>query len=100
MADTIFIIELKLRTPGGFDSVGRFWVGNDREFAYKTFHNLLGTSTIDDNTVLHMELVESQHGLPLNLLMKGCTLEQVAENCRLITRELFKHYNLEGKEGT
>ena len=38
---------------------------------------------------------ETKEGLPLNLKMKSCTLDQVVENCKLITKEMFKLNNLE-----
>ena len=42
-----------------------------------------------------MDLMEIKNGLPVNLDVMGCTLEDVTDNSRIITKEAFKFYNLE-----
>jgi hypothetical protein len=39
--------------------------------------------------------LETEKGLPVNLDFITCTLNQLAENCRIITKELFISENLE-----
>jgi hypothetical protein len=45
--------------------------------------------------VLHIELIESEDRVPFVLNVKYCTLDEVAENTKRITVELFKHRGLE-----
>jgi hypothetical protein len=40
--------------------------------------------------------METRDDLPVNLKLITCTLEELAENCKLITKEIFKINNLEG----
>jgi hypothetical protein len=47
--------------------------------------------------MLAMELMEAVNGLPVNLHMLGCTLEELAHNCKIITKETFKLHNLEAR---
>jgi hypothetical protein len=39
--------------------------------------------------------MEIEKGLPVNLDFITCTLNQLAENCRIITKELFKSESFE-----
>jgi hypothetical protein len=91
----IFYIVLNIKTAHGYEGFGKFCLGEDKKAAIRIFNQLAGTDEVDDKTVLHMELRENRHGLPINILMRGCSLEDVAENCRIITRETFKLLNLE-----
>lgn len=45
--------------------------------------------------VLQMDFTEKAAGLPANLEMIACTLDQSAENCKCIAKEVFKLKNLE-----
>jgi hypothetical protein len=38
--------------------------------------------------------METKNGLPVNMQMIGCSLEDLAENCKIITKETFKLFNL------
>ena len=58
------------------------------------FRQLKGNPIVDEKTILTVDLVETVNGLPLNLNILGCTLEELAYNCRVITKETFKLYNL------
>ena len=88
-------IKLHLRTCKGLESFGKFYIGNDKEFAQNLFQKLQGKRDIDDQTILYFDLLETKGGLPYNIQVIGCTLEQLAENCTIITKETFKHLNLE-----
>ena len=94
---TAFYIELSLKTPDGPEPYGRFYIGNNREKAYNLFHMLHGTDHVNDKNVLYIDLMETVQGLPVNLKMISCTLEQLALNCRTITKKLFSAANLEVK---
>jgi len=94
MTENNFFVVLSIRTPNGFESFGKFNLGNKRKSAVDVFRQLKGNPTVDEKTVLTIDLVETVKGLPLNLNILGCTLEDLAYNCRVITKETFKLYNL------
>lgn len=94
MTENNFFVVLSIRTPNGFESFGKFNLGNKRKPAVDVFRQLKGNPTVDEKTVLTIDLVETVNGLPLNLNILGCTLEELAYNCRVITKETFKLYNL------
>jgi hypothetical protein len=93
--DTQFYILVTLKTPKGLDSFGRFFIGNDRDRANALFKKLKGTDEATEKDLLFLEFMETAKGLPLNLNIKSCTLNQLVENAKLIAIEVFKLNNLE-----
>lgn len=93
--DTTFYIVLNIKTAGGFESYGRFFIGNDRDAANTLFSMLKGTDTISEKDVLHMDLMETRNGLPVNIRVINCSLEELTANCRTISKEVFRLVNLE-----
>jgi hypothetical protein len=89
-------ITLHARTVSGFDTFGEFFIGNDREAAKELFDNLKGSSDNVEDGLLIMELREINRNLPFDIRMINCTLDQLADNCRLITKNQFKTLNLKG----
>ena len=75
----------------------KFFLGNNREIAYAIFKKLKGSDEVNEMSVLFMDFIETWEGLPKNLKVKSCTLQELSENCSIITRELFKFANLEGQ---
>lgn len=94
MKETIFHILVSIRTANGLESIGRFYIGDNRDAAREIFRQLKGVPTVDDNTLLTLELVETANDLPVNVDMIGNTLEELSENCRVIVRECFRLVNL------
>lgn len=94
MKQTIFYIVLNLRTCNGFESFGKFFIGNDSEFATVIFNQLKGRKNVTEKGVLQLDLVETINGLPASMQMISCSLEELAENCKIITKETFKLFNL------
>jgi hypothetical protein len=92
---TTFYVILRLRTTDGFEAYGSFNLGNDREFANRIFGQLKGRELPQETDILHMDLMETKDGLPVNLRLISCTAEEVAANVKCITREMFKLLNLE-----
>jgi hypothetical protein len=90
-----FYVDLNMKTADNFENYGRFFIGNDPDFAYNLFAGLKGSEVIGEEDVLHIDLVELQDGLPVNISVINCTLEELTENCRTISKEMFKHLNLE-----
>ncbi|MBZ5857691.1 hypothetical protein [Flavihumibacter profundi] len=92
--ETTFYILLHVNTPGHLQTFGKFYIGNDKEFAHALFSRLKGNSDIDGNGILYAELMETHNDLPVNIQILSCTLGELAENCRIITKEVFKLWNL------
>lgn len=94
---TVFYIICRLRTADGFEAYGSFNLGNDRGFAHELFDKLQGRGLPQETDVLHLDLMETRDGLPVNLKVISCTAEELAANCKCITKEMFKFLNLEDK---
>jgi len=77
------------------ESIGKFYVGDNRDYAYALFEKLNGADEISEKDVLFLDFMETVDSLPYNLKMKSCTLNQLGENCKTITKELFRLNNLE-----
>ena len=95
MKQTTFYIVLNLKTSQGYECIGKFFVGDNEASANHVFKQLKGNTKVTEKSILQLDLMESKNGLPVNLKMISCTLEELAENCRIITRELFRLINME-----
>jgi hypothetical protein len=89
-----FYILISMRTPEGFESFGKYNLGNNRKTATAIFRQLKGSPDVDPQTMLTMELEETVNGLPVNLQMLACTLEELAYNTKIIVKETFRLLNL------
>ena len=92
--DTQFYIELTLKTPNGLESFAKFFVGNERQKAHTIFRKLSGSDNASERDVMYMGFMETKNGLPVNVDMITCTLNQLGDNCKIITKELFKMHAL------
>lgn len=88
--ETTFYIVLSMKTADAIESFGRFNIGNNRQRAYHIFKALHGSYDADEKNVLFFELMETKDQLPLNIKIISCTLNELTENCRIITKEIFK----------
>ena len=79
----------------GYEGFARYFIGDNEERARHLFDQLKGSSEGLDEAVLQMDLMETRGNLPLNLQVMGCTLEEMAENCKIITKEVFKVLTLD-----
>ena len=93
--ETAFYILLYIKTPRGFESFARFYIGDKEELARNLFEKLAGNGEDLDNCILQMDLMETQNNLPVNIKVLGCTLEEMAGNCKIIAKEAFKIFTLE-----
>jgi hypothetical protein len=91
---TVFYIDLSLKTSHGPEPYARFFIGNDREQAYELFKRLAGNAEVNENNMLYIDFMEMRNGLPVNLKMISCNLEELTDNCRIITKTLFQLANL------
>lgn len=92
--ETTFSILLNVKTCTGYETYGKFFIGNDREAALGIWKMLKGNPAVNEGTVLHMELMETARNIPVNIYILGCTLEQITENTKIITKETFKLFSL------
>lgn len=95
MKENTFYVLLSIKTGDGFESFGKFNLGNKRRAAAEVFRQLKGDSKVDEKTMLTIDLVETVDGLPVNLQILGCSLEDLTHNCKIIAKETFKLLNLE-----
>ena len=91
---TKFYIICHIKTPAGPETYGRFEIGNDREAAAHLFAKLKGDKEVNEQNMLCIELMETVNELPININILSCTLDELTENCRIITKEIFTQHNL------
>lgn len=97
--ETIFFIQITMTTTEGPVSFARFDIGNRRDVALELFNKLQGSGNTGNANFLSMELMETVDLLPVNMQLINCTLDEVAYNCRLISKELFQVVNLKSDPG-
>jgi hypothetical protein len=95
MALSEFYIVLNIKAGKDFQTYGKFFLGNRRKFADSVFKKLKGNKKVNSASVLYIELMETKNELPVNIQVMSCTLEEISENCKMITKETFKQCNLE-----
>ena len=95
MAVSEFHIVLNIKSGKDFQTFGKFFLGNHRKFAESVFKKLKGNKKVSHASVLYIELMETNNELPVNIQVLSCTLDELAENCKMITKETFKQCNLE-----
>lgn len=84
-----------MQSDSGLEPYGRFYLGDDRDFALSIWNQLQSdTDVVKYIPLLQMEWVEADQTLPIDFRLKGCTLSKALENTAIITRELFKAHNL------
>ena len=93
--DTGFFIELNIKTGTGFEKYGKFFIGEDATIANNIFKNLKGLEEANDKNFLQIDFIEKKDNLPVNVRLRSCTLDEMTENFRIITKEIFKRFNLQ-----
>ncbi len=93
--ETQFYVAISMKTARGLEPFAQFFLGNDRERANDIFERLERIQEVRECNILFFEFMETRNGLPVNLDVISCTLDQLAVNCRTISKELFKFENLE-----
>lgn len=93
--ETGFYIILNIKTATGFEKYGKFFIGHDPAVAQAIFKSLKGMEDAEERNLLQLDFMEMKDSLPLNVKMLSCTLDEMAENFRIITKETFKRFNLQ-----
>lgn len=78
------------------ETYGFFSVGKDEGFARSVFGMLQGEDVVFPSSVITVDLIKRDAGVPFPLGLLHCSYEQLACNVKVITKELFKQLNLEG----
>jgi len=84
-----------MKTLNGLETYGCFNLGNDEAFARSLYTSLQGSTDISPDSVITIDLVKRENGLLFPLVIRHCSYHQLAENVKIITRELFKRLILE-----
>jgi len=92
---TKYYIDLHIKTPAGFETYGTFYLGDDKEKASAIFGQLKGTDEVSEKSILHMDFTAMKDGIPLPIQILHCTIDDIAINSRIITRDVFKNLALE-----
>jgi len=96
MAHSEFYINVSIQTKEGPKRFGRFDFGSDRDAANTLFKKMKGSSIVDTKNMLYIEFMETQNGLPINIDILTCDLQELGTNVMLITQEIFRLKNLKG----
>ncbi|WP_439585825.1 hypothetical protein [Dyadobacter bucti] len=96
MKENTYFVTINMKVPQGMMEVGRFFIGSDKDWAMESFGRLRGESHTSEDDVLRLDLLEKHEGTDLLLGQLSCTLDQLEQNCKLITVDAFKYFNLEG----
>ena len=91
---TTYQISLLIKTPTGFETYGHFDLGTNRDQAMAIIEQLKGTDDVTGHSVLYMDFNEIRDGIPYPIRIMHCTLDDIAENTRIITRDTFKNLSL------
>ena len=88
-------ISLNMKTLKGLETYGCFKLGTDAALATTLFASLQGDEEVMIDSLITIDLVKRENGLLFPLELRHCSYGQLAENVKIITRELFKKLNLE-----
>ncbi|UAY53065.1 hypothetical protein [Ferruginibacter albus] len=94
---TTFYIQFTIKTPNDFQSFGKFFIGNNRLVANAIFEKLKGSDEVSEKTILQLDFIEWKNNLPVNIKVLQCTLNEMGDNCKIITKEIFKNFSLSEK---
>lgn len=90
-----FTIAVDMKVCEGYIEYCRFTLNTPVQAARDIFEQLSGLPATGNDLPLRLSLLQSGSAPYEVLATKYCTLDELGLNCRLITRELFKYYNLD-----
>jgi hypothetical protein len=93
--ESTYEISLNMKTGKGIQTYGFFQLGADKDFAQHLYNLLAGSPEVFLDSVITIDLVKREAGIPYPLGLKHCSYDQLSANIKLITKELFKQLNLE-----
>lgn len=94
-----FDLMISFRTPDGYKVCRQYFLGYDRQFAEQVFGSLKGIPVNEGESMLHLDLMETNDGLLVKVKSLGCKLSELCGNCQLVTTELFRLHAIDpGKQ--
>ncbi|MCZ4224816.1 hypothetical protein [Pedobacter rhodius] len=90
-----FTIDIALKLKNSKLSYGRFILGSDKDVALEIFRSLKGNRDTVNTCTLELELIENVTGFPIPIDILNCTLQELAENITLLSKEIFRIAQLE-----
>ena len=84
-----------MKTLKGIETYGCFHLGHDEAFARKLYASLIADDEVSRDSVITIDLIKREDHVPFPQGLRHCSYEQLALNVQLITKEVFKHLNLE-----
>ena len=90
----LYYISLNFISSAGLETFGKFNLGTDSKIATEIFAKLKGDEHVSETTKLTMDLTEETGGIPLTIALIHCTLDELAVNTKIVTKELFKLLHL------
>lgn len=93
--ENLFLISLNIKTISGFESYVTYNLGENKDKAKAIFNQLKGSLELSEKTIFTMDFTEMKEGIALPIQMMGCTFNQIMDNTKIITCEIFKNLNLE-----
>ncbi len=90
-----FRIVINMRVAEGFIETGNFFIGSDKDIAIKLFSELEGSREVSTTSLLRLDLIKRAEGIDTLWHSIECSLSEMGENIKLITKETFRLLNLE-----
>lgn len=88
-------IVINMRVADGFIETGNFYIGSDKDAAITLFSELEGSSDISTASLLRIDLIEHLEGIDTLWDSRECSLGEMADNIKAITKETFRLLNME-----
>jgi hypothetical protein len=88
-------IVINMRVAVGFKETGKFYIGNDKDEAINLFSELEGSREVSHSSLLRIDLIEHLEGIDILWDSLECSLGEMTDNIKIITKETFRLLNLE-----
>jgi len=88
-------IVVNMRVAEGYMETGIFFIGNDKDAALKIFYELEGNREVSSSSILRLDLIEQTEGVDTIWDSLECSIGEMADNIRTITKETFRLLNLD-----
>lgn len=96
MEATKYQFLINMRTHNGYVESGRLFVGNNLANTIAIMEQLKGSKNKKATMpLLRLDLMKSGNGMDTIMESLDCTLDELSENIKTITKETFRLLNLE-----
>ena len=84
-----------MKTAKGIKTYGCFNLGFDEKLAKHIFNLLQGERETFNNAIISMDLTKRRDGIPFRISILRCNFNHLANNVKIIAKEIFKDLNIE-----